>query len=221
MPELATGRERRRTGDPDSLAALLGGRRASLDATLPPVAFVVAWLLANRSVAWGVAAALTLGVLLAGFRLVRGDRPAAVLLGLLGVAVASVIALRTGRAADFFVVQLASNAASLLAWTLSIVLRRPLLGIVVGTLLRQRGRWRHDPDLLAAYIRASWIWVAQYAVRVVVFGALYAVDAVVALGIARVALSWPLVALCIAVSAWVLRRSLPKTHPGIRRPRGS
>ena len=220
MPDLATDREPPRPGgESDSLARLLGGRRASLDATLPPAGFVAGWLLADGSVAWGAAAALVLGALLAGRRLVRGDRPAAVLLGLLGVAVAAMIALRTGRAADFFVVQLASNAVSLLAWTLSIVLRRPLLGVVVGTLLRQRGRWRRDPDLLSAYARASWVWVAQYAVRVLVFGTLYAANAVVALGVARVALSWPLVAVCIAVSAWVLRRTLPDTHPGIRRPR--
>jgi hypothetical protein len=43
--------------------------------------------------------------------------------------------------------------------------------------------------------------------------------AVVALAVARVALSWPLVAVCLAVSWWLLRRSLPADHPGLRRPR--
>jgi hypothetical protein len=44
----------------------------------------------------------------------RGDRPLAALLGLLGVSVTALIALYTGRAADFFLVQLLSNAASTL-----------------------------------------------------------------------------------------------------------
>ncbi len=204
---------------PESLTRLLGGWRASTDATLPPVAFVVGWLVSGRSVAWGAGAALALSLVLSGYRLARGTRPRAVLLGLFGVAVAAAIALRTGNAADFFLVQLATNAASALAWTVSIVVRWPLLGVVVGTALRQRGRWRRDPDLLRAYTRASWVWVGQYVVRVVVLSIFYASDSVLSLGVARLALSWPLVAACVVVSAWVVRRSLPPDHPGFTHPR--
>lgn len=207
------------SGSPESLSRLLGGWQASTDATLPPVGFVVGWLVSGRSVGWGAAVALVIGVLLAGYRMLRGTRPRAVLLGLLGVAVASVIAVRTGRAADFFVVQLATNAASVLVWLVSIVIRWPLLGVVVGTALRQGGRWRRDPELLRAYGLASWVWVGQYVVRVTVFAVLYAANATVALGVARVALTWPLVAACVAVSAVVLRKALPSGHPGIRHPR--
>ena len=154
-----------------------------------------------------------------GIPAARGTRPRAVLLGLFGVAVAAAIALRTGNAADFFLVQLATNAASALAWTVSIVVRWPLLGVVVGTALRQRGRWRRDPDLLRAYTRASWVWVGQYVVRVVVLSIFYAADSVLSLGVARLVLSWPLVAACVVVSAWVVRRSLPPDHPGFTHPR--
>ena len=134
--------------------------------------------------------------------------------------------LRTGRAADFFLVQLASNAASALAWLVSMAVRWPLLGVVVGTVLGQRTRWRRDPDLLRGYTVASWAWVGQYLVRVIVFGGLYWLSfawpwAVVALGAARVVLSWPLVAASLALSWWLLRRSLPADHPGIRHPRAS
>jgi hypothetical protein len=90
---------------------------------------------------------------------------------------------------------------------------------VVGAVLGQRTRWRRDPDLLRAYARGSWVWVAQYALRVAVFLPLYAAGQVVALGAARVALTWPLVAACLAVSWWVIRRSLPAGHPGLRHPR--
>ncbi|HEY0638904.1 MAG TPA: DUF3159 domain-containing protein, partial [Pseudonocardiaceae bacterium] len=143
---------------------------------------------------------------------------------LLGVAVAAAIAVRTGRAADFFAVQLAANAASALAWLAGMAVRWPLLGLVVGAVLGQRTRWRRDPDLLRGYTLASWPWVGQYVLRVVVFGLLYWASftwdaAVVALGVARVALSWPLVAACLAVSWLVLRRALPDDHPGMRHPR--
>jgi hypothetical protein len=214
----------------ESLAALLGGRRGAIDATLPGVGFVVGWLLAERaapgspSVAVGCAAALAVGlaVSIARFkmrRLGRRSPPRAVMFGLLGVALAAVIALRTGRAVDFFLVQVLTNAASALAWASSIVVRWPLLGLVVGGVLGQRTRWRRDPDLRRAYMRASWVWVCQYLVRLAVFVPLYLADQVVALGAARVILSWPLIAACLAISWWVLRRSLPDDHPGLRHPR--
>src|SRR5690606_13170441 len=133
-------------------------------------------------------------------------RPRAVLVGLLMVAVAAVIVLRTGRAADFFLLQLVTNAASALAWLVSITIRWPLLGVVVGGVLGQRTRWRRDPALVHAYTRGSWVWVGQYVVRVAVFTPLWMADQVVALGATRVALSWPLVASCLAVSWWVVRR---------------
>src|SRR6476661_3889934 len=98
----------------ESLTALLGGRRAALDATVPAVAFVAAWLVSGRSLSWGVGAALVTGAAVAAVRRRRGDRPLAALLGLLGVSVAALIVLYTGRAADFFLAQLLSNVASAL-----------------------------------------------------------------------------------------------------------
>ncbi|MGN9805015.1 DUF3159 domain-containing protein [Micromonospora sp. L32] len=203
---------------PESLADLLGGRRGAVDATLPPVAFTLGWLLTGRSIAGGVAAAVLVGTAVAGWRLRRGDRPRSVLVGLLAVCVAALIALYTGRAADFFLVQLLSNAASALVWVVSIVVRWPLLGVVVGVALRQRGRWRRDRALLRAYSRGSWVWAATYALRVAVFLPLYLGGQVVALTVARAAMTWPLVAAALTVSWVLIRRSLPAGHPGLRHP---
>jgi hypothetical protein len=189
-----------------------------VEATLPPLAFGAGWLLGGRSVWVGVIAAVATGAVVAGWRLSRGHRPRAVLLGLLGVCVAALIAVRTGRAADFFLLQVLSNAASSLVWAISIVVRWPLLGAVVGAVLGQRGRWRRDPALVRAYGRGSWVWVAQYAVRLAVFLPLYAADRVVELTVARAVLSWPLIAACLAVSWGVVRRALPNGHPGLRHP---
>ncbi|MDT7618520.1 MAG: hypothetical protein QOF00_5967 [Pseudonocardiales bacterium] len=209
--------------DPDSLRALLGGRAGALDATVPAVAFVVGLTVAQASgsaspVAWGGGTAVVAAAVLAVFRLVTGRRPRSVLIGLLGVAVAALIALYTGRALDFFLVQIATNAASALAWAVSIIIRWPLLGLVVGTALGQRTAWRRDPDLLRGYQRASCVWVGQYLVRLAVFLPLFAAGEVVALGVARVLLTWPLVAGCVASSWPLLRTALPAGHPGLRHP---
>ncbi len=211
VPEAGTER--------DSLMRVLGGRTSAVDASVPPGAFGIAWLLSGESIVAAGTTAIVVGSVIGLWRLWKGARPFAVLVSLLSVMVGTVVALRTGDAVDFYLIRLVSNAASALAWMTSIAVRWPLLGVVVGTLLGQRARWRRDPELLKAYNRASWVWVGQYVVRLLVFIPLWSVDAVFALGTAQLVLTWPLVAVCIASSWWVLRRSLPSEHPGIRRPR--
>ena len=113
------------------LREILGGRGA-VDATLPVVAFMAGLVAAqaagaDAAVAWAGGAAVLVAAIVAGLRLAHGGRPRSVLLGLLGVAVAALVALYTGRAVDFFAVQIVTNAASALAWAASIVVRWPLL----------------------------------------------------------------------------------------------
>lgn len=201
----------------ESFAQLLGGRTAAIDATLPPVGFVAGWLL-GRSIEVGAGAAIGLAVLVAVFRLVRKQRPRAVVVSVAFVVIAALIALHTGRAADFFLLQLLSNVASALAWLASIAVRWPFLGLIVGTVLGQRTRWRRDRALLRAYGLAGLVWVGQYVLRILVYLPLWLAGETVALGVARVGLSWPLQVACLTVSWLVFRRSLPREHPGIRHP---
>lgn len=198
--------------------AALGGRASAVDASVPPVLFGLAWFVAGKSIAVGSAVAVLAGAVIALWRWRRGARPFAVVVSLLAVMLGAVIALRTGNAVDFFLVRVVSNAASALAWMAGIAIRWPLLGLVVGTVLGQGRRWRRDPALLRAYQWASWAWVGQYAVRLVVFIPLWLTNAVVALGVAQMVLTWPLVAVSVGASWWIVSRTLPKDHPGIRHP---
>lgn len=210
------------THEPDpaaeSLSDLLGGRRAAIDATVGPLAFLLGWALSGRQVLGGVVAALAVSGMLAGWRLHRGDRPRAVLLGLLGVVAAALVALRTGQAEDFYLLRIVTNVASAMAWIVSIVLRWPLLGVVVGTALGQKGGWRHDPALLRAYGRGSWVWAGMYVLRALIWLPLWSAGQVTALGVTGTLLAWPLLAVVFAASWWVIRRSLPAGHPGLRHP---
>lgn len=203
----------------ESLADLLGGRGGALDASLPPVAFALGWVLAGQSVEIGAVAAVVCGLAIGVFRVVRGERPRAVVVSVALVVAAALIALRTGHAEDFYLIRVATNAASALAWAASIVVRWPLLGVVVGAVIGQRTRWRQDKELLRAYSVASWAWVGQYVLRVLVLGPLWMSGEVGALGVTSAILTWPLQAVCLAVSWWLLRRALPSDHPGLRHPR--
>jgi hypothetical protein len=202
----------------ETLHDILGGRTSAIDATAVPLAYVAGYLLGGHSIWIGSAAALVVTVAIGLWRWRNGGKLTAVLLGALGVAVAASVALYTGRGVDFFLPRLASNVVSLLFWALSIVARWPLLGVVVGFALGQKTRWRRDPDLMRAYQRASWVWVGQYLIRVVVFTPLWLAGQETALGIAQAALTWPLVAACVGLSWWVIKRTLPADHPGLRHP---
>jgi predicted trehalose synthase len=202
----------------ENLHDILGGRTSAIDATAVPLAYVAGYLLSGRSIWIGSAAALVVTIAIGLWRWRQGGRLTAVLLGALGVAVAAMIALYTGRSVDFFLPRLAGNVVSVLVWVLSIAARWPLLGVVVGIVLGQKTQWRRDPALLRAYQRASWVWVGQYLIRVLVFTPLWLAGQETALGVAQAALTWPLVAACVAISWWVIQRSLPEGHPGLRHP---
>jgi hypothetical protein len=212
----------RRRDDP-ILEALAGSGRGMADAALPTVAFVVVWLIA-QGVGWpepillGGLGAVVVAVVIALVRWRGGERPRAASVGLLLAVGATLIALYTGRAEDFFLPRIIANAGSLAAWLVSIAVRWPLLGLVVSAALGRPRAWRDDPDLVRGYCRASWLWAAQYLVRLVVLLPLWFADQVVALGIAQVVLTWPLVLVC-ALGSWPLVRSaLPPGHPGPRHP---
>ncbi|MFC0116246.1 DUF3159 domain-containing protein [Kibdelosporangium aridum] len=206
----------------ESLGDVLGGRRGALDASIPPLAFVIGWLAADQSIGIGAVAALGVSVLVGTYRLIKGGKITNLVVSVALVAAAALIAFHTGRAQDFFLLRLLSNGASALLWAASIVVRWPLLGVVVGVVIGQKTKWRQDPDLLKAYSRASWVWVLlQYTTRVIIWGLLWWAGEVVALSVVTFVMSWPLVAATVAVSGVVLFRSLPKDHPGLRHPRTS
>ena len=75
------------------------------------------------------------------------------------------------------------NAAYAAAYLVSIAIRRPLLGVLLAPVLGEKG-WREDPDRVAVYTRASWIWVGVFTPRLAVQLPLYLADALLALGIA-------------------------------------
>jgi hypothetical protein len=106
----------------------LGGWRGMVDATLPTVAFVVANSLAGLRA--GIWAAVGAAVLVFGLRLVRRQSVQQGISGLFAVAVAVAIAWRTGEARDFFTLGLIRNAGIGVVLIGSILVRRPLVGVI-------------------------------------------------------------------------------------------
>lgn len=196
--------------DPHGVATLsdaLGGPLGVLESTLPSAAYVAAYTISGQDTTVSLVAALVLGGVLAVVRLARGQTLRFALSGLVGVALAAFVVARTGRAEDFFLPGLLLNAAYAAGYAISILVRRPLIGVLVGALTGEGMAWRQDPDRLRAYSRATWVWVGLFVTRLAVQLPLYLAGAVVVLGAAKVAMGLPLFALGIWLSWLVLRPS--------------
>jgi len=152
-------------------------------------------------------AALGAGVAVALWRVARRQALQPAASGLLGVGLCAFIAYRTGEARGFYLPGLIYSAVLGTAFLVSVIVRRPLAGVIWHAINGDGQGWRHDPRLLRAYTYASLLWTAVFAARVVVQGLLYDAAEETWLGIARLAMGYPLVILALLGTVWAVRRA--------------
>lgn len=198
----------------DSLAAAFGGRSGLLDTGLPGVVFVVAYVASNHDMRLSVILALAAGVVLAALRIARHEKLQNAIAGLIGVGIAAYIAGKTGEARNYFLPGLLINIGYGGAYAISNIVRWPLIGVLVATVQAHGTAWRKNPVIMRAYTKATWLWVGMFAIRLVVQVPLYLAGdgALVALGVARVAMGWPLFLLTVWLTYLVVRNA-PSTRP--------
>ncbi|TDQ65868.1 uncharacterized protein DUF3159 [Actinomycetospora succinea] len=201
----------------------MGGVSGIIASGVPVVVFVVAQAVFGNLVA-SIAAAVGSAVAVAIWRFVRGDAVQPALSGLLGVAVCAFVAWRTGEAKGFFLLGIWTSLAYGGVFLLSVVVRRPLVGVIWHLVNGEGQDWRRDPRVLRGYDIASLAWVVVFGARFVVQRWLY--DSVYAdtwLGWVRIAMGVPLAAIAAAVTVWAIRRSrqaAPEEPDPAPRPRG-
>src|SRR3954452_20501188 len=146
---------------------MLRDRRAIVDTGVGPVAFVTVNALAGLEPAAAVAGGLS--VLVAAGRLVRRRPVINAVGGLLGTGVAVFIALRSGSAEGYFVPRMLYAAALALVFAGSVVVRRPLVGILIGALYRAPSEWVTDRRVRRAFAEVTLAWAGLFAFRAVVY----------------------------------------------------
>jgi Protein of unknown function (DUF3159) len=195
-----------------SLIRAFGGWGGLLDAGVPGLAFVLVYTAFDHDLRLALITALALGAVFAVIRVLRRDPLQNVIGGFVGVAIAAAIANATGRAEDFYLPGLFINAGYALAYLIANLVRWPLIGVIVGLAAGWGTTWRQDPLMLRAFTRAGWIWVGFFALKLAVQLPLYLAGNVVALGVARVAMGWPLWLLVLWLTYVVVKGSVPKEH---------
>lgn len=198
--------ERDQDGQP-SVYSAMGGARGLLDTGMPGVVFVATYVISGGWLMPALWAAVGVGAVLFVARLVRRETLQHALAGFVGVGVAAFIAHRTGRPEDFFLPSLFVNGGYLVAFLVSLAVRWPLLGVLLGPMFGEGLGWRRDPARRRAYSLATLVWSAMFVVRLGVLVPLYLSAQLVALGVARLALGYPLYLLVVWMSFLILRQN--------------
>lgn len=200
------------------LGEALGGVRGSLEAAMPMLLFVIVWSATqDRNTSLGAAAALTVAFAIA--RIAQRQTLQFVLGSILATALAAFFALRSGQAEDAFLPGILTSCAYLVGTLLSVLVRWPLIGLMVGAVDQAAVaagdpfRWRRNPAAVAVCSRLTLVLAAVYAVRVGIMGPLYLTDNLAGLTISKVVLGWPLWAGAVAVMGAMLLKGQTPIDP--------
>lgn len=194
-----------------NIMQVLGGKQGMADGGLPGAVFVTVYTVSGQELRPALWSALAVAGILTGIRLVRRQPLQYAITGLVGVGIAAFFASRSGEAKNFFLPGLLLQAGYGLAYLISILVRWPLIGVVIGPLVGEGMTWRANPGRRRAYTYATWIWFAMFMIRLAVQLPLYLLDQTVALGYVKLLLGWPLLALAGWLTYLLLRSAPPPT----------
>jgi len=187
------------------LSESLGGARGMVEAALPFVAFTVTWVL-TFALYPSLGAAVAVALVLAVIRLVQRQSLKFVAQAVIPIAIAALIATRTGRAEDVFLPGILYNGALALVSVFTIVIRKPLVGFIIGAAIGDPTSWTKDRGLVRMTSKLTAVLAVPYVLRFVIQLPLFLTGQVFWLGVAKVALGWPLLIAALFVIGLLLSK---------------
>ncbi|OBY31562.1 DUF3159 domain-containing protein [Mycolicibacter kumamotonensis] len=178
---------------PQRLLEQIGGVAGLIYSSLPIVVFVPASSAFGLRVA--VVAALGVAAAVLVWRLIRRESTQPAVSGFFGVAVCALIAYLMGDSKGYFLLGIWTSLGWAVVFAGSILIRRPVVGYIWSWASGQGLAWRELPATIYAYDLATLTWVLVFGSRFVVQRLLYNADQTGWLGVARIAMGWPLTAL--------------------------
>ena len=199
----------------DGLLERAGGIRGLIYSALPVSTYAVTAAALGRIPA--VIAALTVAGLVVAWQLAQRESLRPALWGFTGVAVCAGLALVTGQAKDFYLPGIWIALLMAVLFTGSILIRRPLVGVVWAWMTGRDASWRRIRKVRYAFDIVTAVMAAVSWSRFLVQNYLYDSDQAEMLAVARLAMGWPLFLVTTTAMVLAVRyavRSLPRPAAG-------
>jgi hypothetical protein len=201
------------TGAPETVEELvrthlgeqLGGWRGGLEAALPTAAFAPVFVV-TEDLWLSLGVGIGVAVALLGLRLAQRSETKHIRTGLIGIAIGAVLAATTGQGEDVFLPNIVFNLIWSAAIGLSVLVRWPLIGLVIGGVLEDPEAMKRDAGIMRLSDRLTLLLVAMGVIRAAVQVPLYLAGEVAWLGVSRVVLGWPLSAAMFAIAVAILAK---------------
>ena len=192
------------------MLAQMGGVRGLIYSALPVAVLVPV------NTAFGLMPALLSALAVAAailmWRLIRRDSVQPAVAGFIGVGISALIAWLVGASKGYFLLGIWTSLIWAVVFTLSILIRRPVVGYVWSWVNGHDRSWRKSRRALLAFDLATLTWVVVFAARFVVQHHLYDSDKTGWLGVARIAMGWPLAAVGAVVTYLAIRTAQRAVH---------
>jgi len=199
-----------RSSKAHAVLAQMGGVSGLIYSSLPVVAFVPVSQFFGLTTA--IAAALVVAAVILVWRLFRRESTQPAISGFIGVGICAGIAYFMGESKGYFLLGIWSSLAWASVFTLSVVIRRPVVGYVWGWVNDHDRDWRTVRKAVRAFDIATMVWVLVFASRFVVQHHLYDADQTGWLGVARISMGWPLTAVAALVTYLAIRAAQRAMH---------
>ncbi|TMR23756.1 DUF3159 domain-containing protein [Nonomuraea turkmeniaca] len=202
-----------------SLFTAVGGWRTVAEAVVSKTVFLIAHLLTGQ-VPLSATVAVGAVVVFAIVRTCTDRKYWQAAGGLVIVAVAASLASSSGEAVDFYLVSVLVSVGAGAVFLVSLLVRWPIIGVVVGGMRGERSGWRRDRARLRRYQACTAVFLVKFSLSTMVMVPLYLAGQVTALGIASTLLGTPATGLCAYVCWRILRTEADSTgsDPAITAP---
>lgn len=157
---------------PGALIQAMGGARGLIESLLPGILFLVLYA-STKSVWLSVLVPLVVSIGFVAWRVLQKGQPVLAFAGLIGVGISAAVALFTGQGEDNFLWGFTVNTVVVLVLLVSMLLRRPLVGVIAGALSATPYAWRTERTKRTVAWQSTILWLIVIGARLAVQVPLY------------------------------------------------
>lgn len=191
------------------VVAMVGGVRGFIETSAPGILFLISYSFTKQAL-WSAIAAGAVALVLLLVRLIRKEPLMPAISAVIAVVFCAVWMLWNGNAVAYYEPGFWINAAWITILTVSLLVRWPLLGVIVGAFTGDYKGWRKDRLIFKTSVICTLAWILLFAARLAVQLPLYYAGAVEALGVARLVMGVPLYALFVLATWQIFASALKK-----------